>query len=857
MRLDSVTLESWWPEVRAVVRSLLRSPGLTSVVTLSLIIALGSATAVVHVVDALFWRPLPLPKPEQLFVVEHAGEPISLVSADLKRLQRSEALPHIEGYRLESFRVVARGQADDLWVDLVSGGYLDLLGVPPAVGRSLTTEDVDDAARVVVISDALRRRFFGGRTDVLGSKISLNQDEFQIVGIMPPGFSGIQFGRMFELALPISASPTASSVHAPAALRLVGRLRTGQSSTATQSALSSFLQQCCPDALTHKSSIRVDDVAATAPSQRAGTPQLNTRSKVGTLNLVDASYGVVWRNDYRNRYRRLAIMVTIAAALFLCATWANACTLLLTRNLARDQELSVRLSLGAGPWQIGRLLLAEASLLVVPSCLLGTILARGLAIGIRAALPATELGLADALHGETSSWTFKVILVVAALTSVVVLALVPTVAVLRHTRPLGAARTPSRSIWGQTVARQLGVLQIAAAIVLLSGAWLFVSSVRHLTRLDGGYRTRDILLASLQMANCRSSWYEDIRRCFDSKLDPRPRLAAYEQARQVVASLPGVEGATLALNAPVFQDALMPRTIRIDGSGASPDTVRSNLVASGFFQTSGIGLVSGRDFTEADRREAEPVIIVSQTLALKYFGVVGAVGHDLVIDPGRPSEARARIIGIARDANYDRMAGPVTDLRAVDRAMIYVPIDQATAVPPVITMIVKTKANPRSLAAFVRARVDGPTLGSSRVVALSDVLDAATVRERMAGRIATAFGIVAAVIASFGLYGALTLDVRRRERELGVRAALGARPADAFLLVCRATIKMCALGAVVGCPAAIGLALVARTELFGVSATDPRIPLAVGFAVTVMALVVTIMPAWRAAVIDPAAAMRR
>jgi predicted permease len=834
-------------------RSLWRSRGATIAIVLSLAIVIGANTVIFGLVDAMFLRRVPLPHAEQLATVTPVsnGRAVSVHYWQYQRLQALANMPPMAAFRFEGVEVVTpSGEHADMWIDLVTGGYFQLLGVKPALGRAISTEDEHLAAPVAVISDEFWTRYLDRRSDVLGKTLALDDVTVTIVGVMPPSFTGLQFARHFQIALPFSLSPSGFPDVSIASATIVARLTGSENREARAAALDAAFHVCCVDDADIRASglgsarsagmmrhVMIDD-----PPTAEHTARYEDTGPGLRVILNDASRGLTWSVNFRDRYRDVLLATMAAVLLLLLIACANVATLLLARGEARDREFAIRRSLGASAARIRFQLLVEGLELAAMGSLLGFALA---AAGTRLLLHALPMSAAPL--GSFIAWRSNAAVIGFTAAIMIVCAIATTLwPALRAGREAllgsltGARRYASR---GLRADRVLVVAQVTLAIVLTSAAALYVSTVRNLTVGERGYHSRDVLFARLDALELSG--------------DPAALQTAYDEVLRRARDIPGVEAAALTFNAPVLQDGLTVSEVTMPGSRDDGKiSVRENIVSAGSFAASGIGLVSGRDFAPGDGQRAPPVAIVSQSFERKHYGRSSALGRTILIGYGSQPQT-ARIIGVAHDAGYDRLAGLGTDLRTMVSDILYQPLSQVSRTPPVMTLILRTAGDPLDAAPFVRRLSDAlPSIRFIRIAGVGQLLDDAASRERFAAALATGFGVLALVLTAVGVFGVLWFHVSLRTKEIGLRMALGAQRADAVRLVLRQCVAMTAIAVVLGVPLAIGAAWVIRAQLYGVRPTDPKSQIGAVALLTAVGIAASIVPARRAAAVDPLTALR-
>ena len=815
---------------------------------------MAATTSIFSAVDAIFLRRLPIPHAGELASLRNEGKPITVRYRDFRALEAAVGIPPVAGFRFEPAQLRVAEWSDNRFVDLVSGGFFRLLAVRPIRGRLLTDQDDRLRRPVAVISEQFWRTAFGGRADAIGATMLANDLRLTIVGITARDYTGIHFARQFDVAVPASLSPSRYTSVEALPLMLIARLPASSTARGAAAAFNGALQQCCAASPTAtfpanpaRSVLVTDDAGPTA---ELGMLYTTAGARGAGIVLTDASHGLNWSVDFRERYRRVLATLLGGVTILLLLTAANVSTLLLARSEARERDLAIHIALGADRGQVALFLWTEAAILTTIAAGCGQLLAV-------IANPLLDRWLIPA-GLNVSPWPSWRVLGAAGAVAAFMTGLVATWPARRAGRTdlvaaLSGARLRTRQGW--SVDRLLVVAQIALCLILVWAAGLCIATVQNLTGSDGGYGSRNVVIARLRMKNCTSSSVADLHRCFADTNEFSPRLSTFRGIRDVVGFIPGVENAAFALNAPLMQDAIAQRRVRVPGADA-PVEVRSNNVTDGFFRATGIGMVAGREFTEQDARGGEPVAVVSESFARTRFGGRSAVGQ-IIAESNHKSERPVRIVGVAHDASYDRFASKMRDLRNVEREMYYRPLSQAENIPFIATLLVRTGRDPSAAMVAIRRAVDehsGAQVGE--LASAGKILDDSSTRERLSARLATAFGAFALALSGLGIYATLSYHVGRRTREFGIRAALGARSADATGVVLRQTAGLLLLGIAVGVPCALVGSRMARTLFYGVAVADWRVMLGAVSLLTMIALAATIIPARRAMAVDPLTALR-
>lgn len=841
-------LANTWSDARYGWRSLLRTPTFTAVIVLSLAIVIGANTTVFGLLHSLLFRRLDLPHPEQLVAFRPIinGYGATIRYDDYLTLERTSGLQHLQAYRADAATIATStgrsAERGDFWIDLVSGGYFDVMGVPPMLGRVISHDDEVTGAPVVVVSDDYWRQHLRADRRALGRPLLVNDVPFTLVGVMPGSYRGIFFAHAFSIAIPITAAKWFDEEASQKSVALLARVPGGADNAVMRGRASAAFRACCLQSAsagggTTRARPQARALPQDAPVSAFGFWQ-DSADATPHLQALDVSRGLTWGADFRGQYRRALVALMAGVILLLLIACANVGTLLLSRAAARQREFAVRVSLGASRSRMTRQLLTESLELSFIGTVFGVVLSwAGTAILLHH-LPSNALQLGDVIAWRASPAIFGFTIVTMAACSVAV-GIWPARRAARAdilTSLTGSSRALAQAR-GWRLDRMLVSAQIALALVLALGATLFVATLRNLQRSDGGYHTRRVLLARI-----------DARSVTDSGQVARLQRALLNSVRR----LPGVDDAALSFAAPVINDFRMFFEQEVPGYTKRADEPPPpfNAVSPGYFAATGIGMQRGREFDEHDRALSERVVVVSEAFARHYFANRDPIGASIVIVT--KTRTQARIVGVARDAQYVDLHGPPTE-------MWYVPMEQVPAfVPSWFVLSIRGDIDPVSLAPSVRQAITRtePRLVIKRIASVGQLLDDALARERFAAALASLFGIVALALAAIGVYGVIANGVARRTAEIGVRMALGAAPADALWLVMRQTLVMAGIGLGIGLPLALAAGRAIQSQLYGVGATDLRAIASATLLLATAAAFAGLLPARRAAKVDPAVALR-
>ncbi len=809
-------VEELMADLRYSARRLRRSPGFTTVSVLTLALGIGGGTAIFGAVYPVLFQPLPYPGASRIVQLSNygsAGQPIDVTYGGFLELsQRSRSFTALAATDQWQPALMGVDIPERLDGALVTSGYFDVFGVMPSVGRNFTaSDDEPGATRVVIMSGGLAQRRFGDARSVIGRTITFDGDLYSVIGVMPPDFedvlspsADVWAPRRYQANAPFQSAEWGHH------MRMVGRLAPGVSVERARRELAS--------------------IAATPNAEFPRPMWASMKQGLDTKLLRDAITRDV-------RPALLAIMT--AVALVLAIACINVTNLILARGLRRRDELAMRAALGAGRGRIVRQLLTEALLLAILGGVLGLFVA---AIGVRVlvALAPAELPRAGAIGINVPALVFTIALT--ALVGIVV-GLIPALqSTSRNLR--SGMQSGARAIGGSShLFRQtLVVVEVALALVLLVGAGLMVRSIKQLFAMTPGFDASHTLTMQLAAAGHR----------YDN--DTATYLF-FDQALDRVRQLPGVTSAAFTSQLPMSGD--------LEGYGVEWESLPESraelpsalryVVTPDWFSTMRIPLRSGRLLSTTDRPGAPQAVVISESLARQVFPGADAVGQRLRIGPEIGDSSR----------DWDVVVGVVGDVTQTSLAVggdnaFYVAMGQWPWVDQVQSLVIRTTGDAAALTSAVERAIwsvdgDVPII---RVATMSDLLARSEARRRFVLMVFAAFALASLALAVIGIYGVLAGSVAERMRELGVRAVLGATPAEIRSLVLQQGMMLAAIGIVIGTGAAILATRAITTLLFDVSRFDPLTYLGVFALLLGVSAVACWVPAWRASQVDPAVAMR-
>lgn len=837
-------------DLRFALRQLAAAPGFAAVAVLSLALGIGANTAIFSLVNEFLLRAMPVKDPGELVLLRRVAgargqivwmgdQGIAQTDPATGRVSKSSfPLPVFERFRahhpmLAQVFAYAPFQEANVRVDgvpeadvaaqFVSGDYHAGLGVRLARGRAIVADDDRPGAEpVAVLSHRYWERRFGSDPAAVGRVVQINGVPVTIVGVTGAGFHGaLQVGDAPDISVPLAHVgrflPDRPDMTNAGFwwLRIMGRRAPGATDAQVRAALEPGFQEAARDGW----------LAAQRPGSQPTLPDLPT------LAIEPGGQG---ENDRRREHARALHVLQGLAGLVLLAACANVANLLLARGAGRRREIAVRLALGASRARIVRQLGVEALVLAALGAGLGLLLAawsRDLLAGLRpfgGAAVALELPLDLRVLGFT---------VAAAAATALLFGLAPA---LRATRLdltaefQGGARTLGGG-GGSRLSQGLMAAQIALSLVLLTGAGLFVRTLRNLQAIDPGFNPRRLVLFRLEAAGTGYA---------------RERFAALPaRVAEALERLPGVAAATYS-DVPLLSRYALDRAVQVDGAaapGEGPAIAHSLAVAPNFFAALELPLAAGRGFADRDDAAAPKVAVVNAAFARKYFGTEHAVGRRF--GWGRLGARGVEIVGVARDAKYHT-------LRAEAEPTFYVPLAQHPFWQ--VNFALRTRGDPEAAFAAVRAAVrdSDPALPVLDLRTQEEQIARLNGQELLFARLSGFFGTLALALACVGLYGLMSYTVCRRTGEIGLRMALGARPAQVLGMILRESCALVALGTALGLAAAWLASRAVGSLLYGLTPTDPAIYATVAALLGAVAALAALLPARRAAAVEPMRALR-
>jgi putative ABC transport system permease protein len=816
-------------DVRLAFRQLWATPMVSVVAVLSLALGIGANTAIFSLVNSLMLRALPVTQPEQLALLESAGQSTSWTNPIWEEVHaQADRFGGAMAWANHRFDLARGGEAQFVAGMWTSGSFFDVLGARVLLGRPL---NMDDDRRgggpdgpVAVASYGFWQRHFGGAADAIGRRITLDRVPFTIVGVTAPGFFGPDVGGSFDLIVPLGAEPLvegrASQLDERSSwwLNIMIRLKPDQSLAAAEAALA-----------TMRPHVREATMPA-GVSARVTTQYLND-----PLTLAPAATG---RSPLRTRYERPLLTILVVVGLVLLVACANIANLQLARATARRREVSLRVALGASRWQVARQFLIESLLLASIGAGAGLLFARWGSAAIVSQISTDTVPVFLDLAPD-----LRVLAFTTAITVVTAL-LFGTVPALRATRaePVDALADHSRGSGARgRVAGALVVAQVAVSLVLVVAAGLFIRTFTRLAHVPLGLQPSGVVIVSATAP----------RSHFEAAQLP----ALQERMLEAVRAVPGVTHAALSSKSPVGQGNW---TDRADVPGMEPIPERDrrvwmNSLSADWFTTYRTPILAGRDFNAHDTTAAKRVAIVNETFVRKFLKGANPIGRTVAIgasyfsSPPTPLE----VVGLAGDAVYRTLRDPIPPT-------VYVPNAQREGSMSTAYIGARTFSdNPmlvaKSLSAAIAA-VDPNVVLTFRP--LADQVNASLTQERVVAMLSGFFGALALLLAGLGLYGVTSYAVNRRRTEIGIRMALGAAPAGVVRLVLSRVSLLVGLGVLVGAGISLWASQFVSTLLYGLEPRDPATLVASSATLALVGALAGWLPAHRASRIDPAEVLR-
>lgn len=828
--------------IRFATRALAKTPVVTLVVIVSLGLGIGANTAIFSLLHQLVLSSLPVPHPEQLALItspaEFKGGRTSMNDAGgaeyvfsykvFRELEKNSSAASVAGFRNLGANLAFRNQTLNGAVLVVSGNYFSVLGVQPMLGRFISPQDdvPGNGQPVAVLGYGYWKDRLGGRTDVLNQSLRVNGHPMTIVGIAPRGFTGTVLGSDPEVFVPLSLKPlmtpgwNGTDSYNDYWLYTVLRLKPGVSMSQAATALNTVYAGV------------VDDQAKNVKDRDAKFIQ---RFRQSRLSLKDGSQG---QSSLRSESRVPIFTLMAATVLVLLIAMANAANLLLARSAQRRKELAIRTALGASRVEIMLDLLTEAMLLSVVGGVAGVLIGAW-TLNILLSQIADSDAPAYFVTADMN-WPVMLFSIGVSLVSGLIFGLYPAFEASR-TKPASTLKDLSTATSaGQGAAqvrRMLVCAQVMLSAVLLVPTGLFLKSLVNLLHVDLGLRTENVITFGVSPE-------------LNGYKTPQAK-ALFDRMESELAAIPGVTSVTDSLVALIAGNN-WGNNLTVEGYPTGPDAdtnANYNEVGPGYFGKMGMALVAGREITEQDGAAAPKVTVINETFARHFFGSGNPIGRKLTPGSGKVTP-NIEIVGVIKDAKY-------SSVKQKTPRVYYIPWRQSKESNG-MSFYIRTALPPAKIMPQIRhvmATIDRD-LPLESLRTLEEQVSRNIRSDRLVLQLAATFAVIATMLAMLGLYGVMAYSVTRRTREIGIRMALGAGANRIRSMVMRELFTILVIGLAVGIPAALGLSIYAKSQLFGVEAFDIGIIAAAIAALIFAALMAGYIPVRRATRVSPTQALR-
>jgi predicted permease len=799
-------------DLRFALRGLLKHPGFTAIAVVTLALGIGASTSIFTVVNAALLRGLPYKSPDRLYHLwektpkeEFSKREFSY--PDFQDYQQNNVFEGLAGYTGGRVLLSGEGEPDSIPGPRVSANFFSVLGVDPILGRTFQAgEDTPGTPKTTVLTYGFWQRRFGGDPAAIGRVLTINGESHTIIGVLPAEFQfALRAADLFLPYQPTQAQLTRRFMHST---NVIGRLRPGVDAAQAQSELSMIAS-------------RIEQQFA---DSHAGT----------TVRVVPLQEEVV------GTVRPILLVLLAAVGFVLLIACANVASLLLTRSLARQKEVAIRSALGASRWRVVRQLLTESMLLSLFGGVAGLLIAYWGVPALVAVLPQNQLNampFLKTLSLDTGILTFSLFL---SLITGLIFGLAPALQSsrmdLNEALKEGGRSTSIGA--GNRLRSAMVVTEIALAVVLLVGAGLMMKSLLRLLQTNIGFSTENLLTMGVVLPP-------------EKYPQENQRISFNEQIQERVQSLPGVAAAGTVDILPV--NAGNTTRFFIDGDPipqpGSETEANIRVVSDSYFQTLGVPLLGGRTFDQGDASDKPGVVIIGKTIADRMFGGRDPVGMRIRY-PSIQAEPDL-IVGVVGDVK-------ITGLDEAVRPVLYYPYRQSSST--FANIVARTSTDPNALAAAIRNEIRNlePDAAILNVRTMDEMIaqTPASFMRRFPALLISIFAGVALLLASIGIYGVVSYSVSQQTHYIGVRMALGARPADILKMVLKQGLFLALLGVGIGVVAALGLMRLLSTLLYQVSTNDVTTFAIVTGTLFVVALLACFLPARRATKVDPLVALR-
>jgi len=817
-------LETLTHDLRYAIRALRSSPAFASVAILSLALGIGANTAIFSLINSVILKTLPVSHPEQL-VRLNLSDSTNFTNPLWEQIRdRQDVFSGVFAVGSGRFNLAAGGEARFADSNFVSGQFFDTLGLPPVVGRTFTAaDDRRECPGTAVLGNGFWLKEYGGRADVVGKFISLDNHPFEILGVVGPGFTGVDVGSATDVYVPVCAEKIIRGEYSSLDRRsnwwlaIIGRPKPGVPLSQVKARLATL----APDVM-----------KMTLP------PNWKAEQQQGYLkNMLDARPVAEVVSFLRKQYQLALTILMVITGLVLLIACANVANLLLARSAGRQREIAIRMALGLSRGRLMRQLLTESLLLSLTGAALGIVFANwGARLLVRFL----------SSYGNQVYLDLNVDLRVLAFTAGIAILtglLFGLAPAWRGTRvdPQSAMKANARGVIEGSrfgLGKTLVMVQVALSLLLVVGAGLMLSTFFRLASLDPGFEREHILLTQVDL---RGGHYQ-----------PEQREAAFQEILSRLRALPGVRSASASEMTPV-SGSFWTEDLLIDGyasKGPQDTLVYFNRVSDGYFDTLGTALIAGRDFNQHDTLQSPKVAIVNQTVAKKFFTGQNPIGKRYRMDVGKTPGPEVEIIGVVKDAKYG-------SLREESLPTGYVPVSQEKTFTSRTFEVRVAGGAPSAMIPAVKFAMAAVNRDLSlEFTTLAGQIDESLNRERLLATLSGFFGALALLLAMIGLYGVMSYNVARRRNEIGIRMALGAEQSRVLQMVLREVATLVFIGVAIGLVATLATTRFVATFLYGLKPNDPTTLVSAVLALALVAIFAGYLPARRASRLDPMTALR-
>jgi predicted permease len=795
---------------------MLRNPGFTLVTILTLGMGIGVNTAIFSLVNSVLLKPLPYRDGERQVVISYRppapASPIGFSVLELGDIRtQTSTFEKVNEYHSMDFNLVGKEEPDRVQTGVVSADWFQDLGIKPLYGRSFRADDDQPGApSVLLLSYDFWQRRFGGDPGIVGQVLRMNDRPITVIGVLPrlPQYPGPDDVFMTTASCPFRSSERTKSSRVVRMVTLYGRLKPGvtiQQAQADLETISGRLSQAYPEAYRDARS-----------------------SELAVVPLTQ---------ELTSGFRPTLIILLVIVGLVLLIACANVATMSLARMIRREQEVVVRVALGAGRRRLIRQLLTESLLLALLGGALGLAIAAS-SMKLLVAFANRFTVRSSEIHIDANVLLFT--LGVSVVTGIL-FGLIPALQTSRRNLAVSlrdSGRTTGSSV--KHLARNaLVVSQVALSFILLMGAGLSIRSTLKLQQVDPGFNPANVLVATLSLP-------------FSKYQTPQANLAFYEPLMSRLRSYPGVRDVALTGSVPLDGSPRTP-SFKIEGSdlGSNQELPKAavNIASGDFFHALGTPLLSGRTFRDGDNLDAMQVVIINQTLAKRYFPGQDPLGKRIALVTGGGDGSFSTIIGVVGDVHQESLTSdPIPAL--------YFSLHQAPT--RLMRVVVRTAGNPEAMAKAIRSVVHelDPEQPVADVKTLEEVRSVSMAPIRLTATLLALFAVLAFAITVIGISGVVAFSVTERTQEIGIRSALGAGRREVLELILRQGLTLVAIGLVIGVAFSLAFTRILSSVLFGVEPNDPLTFVMVGLVLAAVVSVACLMPARRAMSIDPIIALR-